>query len=472
MSTSRRRWSDRDELLAEWAALTAQARRPATVRPRPFASFAWLAPVAAGVVLVAVLGVLVFSGPPGPGQPTTVPSITPSPTASASSATTPQPSASASAGPTLEWTKVTKTGEADGLLRDGDAITGLVALGGGYVMAGDAGNGASAVIWHSADGVSWQRIEDGPAFAESEMTGESLVPVAGGVLAVGSSIQNDPTCRGGEGSDCNGFDPIRLWFTPDGATWTLLPDTATVPFGRSMLAMVAAGPGGLVAFGYRIPIHGSTFPPAVWTSPDGRTWTAAPQFGQAFPLGVVDRLIGWRDGYVAFGRNTGLDKPHSGPATAWFSQDGRTWTAAVVPPSTDEIIGRLWAGSHGLLAGGPTGGGPEAAVYWTSGNGQSWQVAAESSFPFVTTNTTPLLLADGANILALGTDRSGAFGGWLSSDGTKWQSIAQAGSLPVLAQSGGNQGVLGPAGAVVAAEYSGSFASTLWTADWQGRVLP
>ena len=64
--------------------------------------------------------------------------------------------------------------------------------------------------------------------------------------------------------------------TPDGVTWTRIPGDETVfggP-GSQMMYGVAAGGPGLVAVGQEN--SGGYLDAAVWTSPDGVTWTRIP----------------------------------------------------------------------------------------------------------------------------------------------------------------------------------------------------
>jgi len=64
--------------------------------------------------------------------------------------------------------------------------------------------------------------------------------------------------------------------TPAGVTWTRIPHDDTVfggPDNQAMNAVVAGGPG-LVAVGYDGPVGDGDA--AVWTSPDGVTWTRIP----------------------------------------------------------------------------------------------------------------------------------------------------------------------------------------------------
>ena len=86
-----------------------------------------------------------------------------------------------------------------------------------------------------------------------------------------------------------------VWTSPDGFTWTRVPDDETV---RGIMTAVTAGGPGLVAVG--LDLSGST---AVWTSVDGITWSQAPHddavFG-SYPDWISDVTVGG-PGLVAVG---------------------------------------------------------------------------------------------------------------------------------------------------------------------------
>lgn len=373
---------------------------------------------------------------------------------------TPLPSVSVLPGASITWTEVMSTDDGRSLIEEDDTIMSAILFGGGYVLAGNANNAGRAVVWQSSDGTSWQRIEDGPSFADSTM--RMLVAIPGGVLAIGAATASDGLCSGGEGTTCNPVSPIRLWTSSDGRPWQRLPDVATAAFGRAQLTEAASGPDVLVLFGWHVPVAAlAPTQPMVWTSADGRTWRVRKQFGRTFPDGVVEGLIASANGFAAVGRNTGLESPHM-PGTAWFSGDGRTWTAASVPASTDEET-RVYAGSSGLLASGLTDG---PTVFWSSPDGRSWSAADASAFPFTSNDRSPVLVSDGTRIMAVGANRSGASGAWVSSDGLDWQSIASIGTVPPIpATDGGTIGALGPRGVVLATTIN---AATVSISVWVG----
>ncbi len=144
---------------------------------------------------------------------------------------------------------------------------GLVAVGGtdGYWTDGDA------VVWTSVDGLTWSRVpHDETVFGGVDSQVINDVTVGGpGLVAVGQD--------GGIGPwDNNGDTNAAVWTSVGGINWSRVPHDETV-FGTggnpSMLSVTAGGPG-LVAVGADYhPLNAET---PVWTSPDGLTWTRVP----------------------------------------------------------------------------------------------------------------------------------------------------------------------------------------------------
>ncbi len=357
------------------------------------------------------------------------------------------------------WSQVMSTGAANALLRDGDTMMSAIPFSSGYVVAGNADNGQSAVIWHTSDGVTWQRLDNGPSFTSSQMT--ALVAIPGGILALGTASHLDSLCAGGAASNCNPVFPIRLWTSSDGRTWQELPESATAAFGRATLGPIAAGPGGLVLFGMHVPVSASSpSTPMEWTSADGRIWQAQTQFGLAFPKGFVNDLAHIANGFVAVGTDT-ASGPTRTVGAAWTSADGTTWTAAGAPPTSQEVV-RLLTCAGGLFAVGITGG---SKTFWASGDGRTWTDVSASSLPFASTDTSPVLLSDGTQIVAVGADRGGNAGTWVSRDGTSWQHLAGPSQAPTISTTaGGAIGASGPQGIVLATTSATStgFSTTVW----------
>jgi hypothetical protein len=189
---------------------------------------------------------------------------------------------------------------------------GLVAVGGtgGYNVDGDA------AVWTSVDGITWSRVpHDESVFGGDDGQFISDVTVGGpGLVAVGSD--------GGIGPwDHNTGTHAAVWTSVDGTTWSRVPDNdALVGTGGNpapMLGVTAGGPG-LVAVGSAIPVEPEARTP-VWTSPDGLTWTRVPD--DEAVRGVMLDVVAGGPGLVAVGCGSGAWTP-----VVWTSVDGITWT--------------------------------------------------------------------------------------------------------------------------------------------------
>jgi hypothetical protein len=139
------------------------------------------------------------------------------------------------------------------------------------------------------------------------------------------------------GNQSNG----AAWVSTDLVHWTKAPVQAS--FGGAEFGGIAAGPDGFVAIGFD---NGGQ---AVWTSPDGLTWTAVADEAalprdSAFPSGIV-----YRSGrFVMVGR---VEQE----AAVWTSADGRRWTRSK-PAGAGDGLSFIAVGSSGLLtlaSGGP-----------------------------------------------------------------------------------------------------------------------
>jgi hypothetical protein len=114
--------------------------------------------------------------------------------------------------------------------------------------------------------------------------------------------------------------------------------------------------------------------PAVWSSPDGITWSELPPDGLP-PNGTIVRAvfdgtritaIGW-DGPGRFEPKTPL--PSEAEGRVWSSEDGRSWTD-VTPAGTTLAFTDIIEVDGALVVGGAAGGEP---AVWTETGAQQWQ---------------------------------------------------------------------------------------------------
>lgn len=206
--------------------------------------------------------------------------------------------------------------------------------------------------------------------------------------------------------------------------------SAVEPPGGRIWSITAGGPG-LVAVGSTA-ADGSG--PAIWTSADGRSWTAvegdigASDFHDVTTggPGLVAISIGNR-GYVP---QVGTDAP------VWYSTDGLAWTQAAPDPVFEgALLHAVIAGGPGLVAVGADREGPQA---WFSADGVTWELASVPPVPegvYIDEDHADAWMQD----VAVEGDRLVAVGSialsmgpnsyrydpvmWTSTDGTTWVEV-------------------------------------------------
>ena len=102
--------------------------------------------------------------------------------------------------------------------------------------------------------------------------------------------------------------------------------------------------------------------PAAWWSADGRAWTALPVEGKPAAGAQLIQLYAVADGYFVVGSDTTDPSSSARTALVWTSSDGRTWKLAGPPPSWGA------AGSNG-----------ERAVYFVPSSSGSRDLEAHVS---------------------------------------------------------------------------------------------
>ena len=286
----------------------------------------------------------------------------------------------------------------------------------GMVAVGQIGNGAEgdAALWHLTDG-EWElsRPEelggDHEQWAFEVVSGESGILVAGGEIVWGE------------------LRP-RLWFSPDGETWTSVDGGAGGPLdgtGEESVRDIAAVGAGFVAVGSRTIDNEQDG--LAWYSPDGETWEAldTPTLGGPRRQDVL--TVAHTDaGIVAGGYSS--DDSGLGQPVVWTSADGRTWgpAAASLPLRPDEsresaandlsVRSITVSADGGLVA----AGGDELRPYvWTSDNGGvTWTDTSKLVHGGLFEDGVDLRTAErfGGVTLALGSEPS-----VLKLPGTRWQ---------------------------------------------------
>ncbi len=315
----------------------------------------------------------------------------------------------------------------------------------------EVGNG-DAVVWTSPDGITWSRLPNEIAVFGGDGEQQMLSVTAGGpgLVAVGFDGGLD-----NQGSDA------AVWTSVDGIVWSRVPLNESVFGGdgqQRMLSVTVGGPG-LVAVGFDTTLDADRADAAVWTSPDGITWSRVPHVEAVFGGAGAQQMLSVTTGgpgLVAVG-NDGYDDDEvvekaDWDAAVWTSPDGITWSRV---PHDELVFGGdgqqrmldVTAGGPGLVAVGyegglydqrweaPDGEGSDAAV-WTSPDGIAWSRVPydEAVFGGRPGGGTGHLhwrmtsvISGGPGVVAVGsTGVDGPFGSavWTSPDGITWSRVA------------------------------------------------
>jgi len=234
------------------------------------------------------------------------------------------------------------------------------------------------LVLTSADGVSWQ-----PASAIThDLAGVSGVRAASGPR--GYVIAGTVAGPGGA--------PSRdVWWSADLTSWTRAQDQNETGGSDQVLA-VAAGPSGFVSGGS----HDNR--PAVWTSPDGRTWTAVdPPLPAGASAGLIQQAAVRGSSVVALGQQ--ITAGGIQPLAERSGDGGLSWQPAPFgAPGPGTSFTALTADAGGFTAAaqfGPSGG-PAVAAVWTSANGAAWTRSPVSGLTGGGSHAVTALAASGA----------------------------------------------------------------------------
>jgi hypothetical protein len=220
----------------------------------------------------------------------------------------------------------------------------------GFIAGGSASSDGKqiAALWTSPDGNSWTRL---PNDAAGFGEGEITDLAIGdaGYVAVGWS---------GDGG--------MAWTSMDGETWERVPESAsfTGDGGINMLA-VTYGPGGYVAVGYESqPENEAMIDRGVaWISSDGLEWQRIDS--DLFTTAILEDVTTTDAGYVAVGLDWTPAPIHAG---VWVSPDGLEWSQVDVPTDNGgEVMGGIAAADGSLVAVGSYW--PDLAIPEQEGNG-------------------------------------------------------------------------------------------------------
>jgi hypothetical protein len=210
--------------------------------------------------------------------------------------------------------------------------------------------GPGPLVLTSADGKDWRPAET----ITRDLAGVSDVQAAAGPRGY---VITGTVAR-----------PSRdVWWSPDLVRWARAHD-ANETSGSNQVLAAAASPAGFVSAG----AHGDL--PAVWTSPDGRTWTAVNlPLPAGAPAGTVQQVAVNGNHAVALGQ---LTTAHGVLPLAEQSGDrGQTWhPVPFSAPGPGVSFTALTASARGFTAAAQfrSPGGTTGAAVWTSADGNTW----------------------------------------------------------------------------------------------------
>ena len=265
-----------------------------------------------------------------------------------------------------------------------------------------------------------------------------VVASGGTIVALGSQVSD-------------GLVRQQFFVSSDGGkTWRLARlnmagggNGVQVPFGHQA-TLLAGGPGGWLAIG----------PQAIWTSPDGTSWTLASTHGISpqLPGDAVWVITKTATGFLAAGKG---DAAGGGTqAVIWRSRDGLTWqrmTAADLGlAEAGEAVASIsyatYRGDDTLIAGAVAAAGATYSGAWLSTDGGSAWTRVNIPVSNGAGDTISGLAFDDAGLIAIrsgGTSPSTAFGvAYFSPTGLAWRYAGTIGAAGATGSSGWRPGVV------------------------------
>lgn len=328
-------------------------------------------------------------------------------------------------------------------------------------------------VWRSADGLRWEAVPD-PAGVFRGGRVNAAVETEDGLVAVGAWTDPDEQYEFFWGATAPEIRPA-VWQSPDGRSWTRLPaESIEVPPAepdRGAMLDVIDFEGRLVAVGWSSSIHHQGM---AWVSDDGGDrWRAAAEEldGTRTVYTDVTGVSLSDEGLLAVG--TSLNRPF-----AWVSPDGLLWTVL----ESGEAWGRSFyhaparvvAASGGLVAAG-TRARPESAysdppdavhpISWISQDGRDWLHIVHEEMEGVRFES---LAAVDPWLLAGGSLTEGylaAPGIWYSATGAEWEQVLLAAPHSAWTDAHVNTLVRGGPGLIAGGTLEGMPEVWVWSPD-------
>jgi hypothetical protein len=126
--------------------------------------------------------------------------------------------------------------------------------------------------------------------------------------------------------------------------------------------------------------------PALWTSPDGKTWTRVDGIARGIAGGAkgpassaITGVAANDDAVIAIGMDAQSDEPGASTVRAWVSRDGVAWTTARGERFANGQVFSAATTPDGFIATGPSGGDSCRGGIWESTDGTSWKCVASAA---------------------------------------------------------------------------------------------
>ena len=410
--------------------------------PRPWRRHLAIAGIAAVFVVLVIAAVVILdpfgSEAPFIEEPTTIPPTTTIATSTTeASETTVAPTttqALTSVPPSITWTRIDDPAVFGGpdyqsMTAIESGPTGLIAVGPEWITP----TSTDAAVWTSTDGIAWSRFGDDQAVLGGDGFQFPTAIAVGSENVVISGYDCDDDVNWAQG--CRGV----VWASKDAVTWQRVEADSEVFEGEGIVRIldVIATEDGFVAVGS-----------AVWNSPDGRSWERVfdlePTMGDNSPGEVMWSVVQTANGYVAAGQH-GLFN-----AAVWTSADGRDWSAIedegqfgpasvtfeqIAEVSKHKIVDLLDSGDAILGVGYGRGAQPDSALVWRSTDGAHWEKIAIDRFSNHPFEAMSAVIQTGEWALAAGVHHDvryvhGAILLWGSNDnGATWSVLPTEGDV-------------------------------------------
>ncbi len=221
----------------------------------------------------------------------------------------------------------------------------VAVIGDRFVAIG--GDQGSFGLWSSSDGRSWRpAMFDTPSAVPTGLGWGAMIPVRGITVAGPRVMATGPMGTG-------------IWISSDGLDWRQVFGGEQA-VGLVLTDLAAAPDGTAVAIG-RGPSRVGRWPPSVWRSDDGKTWSQAADLGVFASSSpdtdaTLERIV-WADGvFVVLGtepRSPGTGEDGQTRLLAWSSVDGVSWRRETPDPAFESasLSGVMRCGDRLMVTG-------------------------------------------------------------------------------------------------------------------------